>query len=55
MKSKLLGHRAGLDTVEVAGGVGDREHGQGSVEVAGRAAAVCRQEMSLKLVHIREM
>ena len=41
----------GLDIVEVARGVGDREHGEGTVEVAGPAAAVYWQEMSLKLVH----
>ena len=41
----------GLDNVEAAGSVGDCEHGEGIVEVAGSAAAVYRQELSLELVH----
>ena len=41
----------GEDIVGVAGGVGDQELGEGTLEVVGRAAAVYRQRKASKLVH----
>ena len=35
LEGKAEGHRAGLGHCEVAGGVGDREHGEGTIEVVG--------------------
>ena len=45
----------GEDIIGVAGGVGDQEHGEGTLEVAGLTAAVYRQEMMSKLVHNSKM
>ena len=45
MKAKLTTCDVhGRDIVGVAGGVVDQEHGEGTLEVAGRTAAVYRQE-----------
>ena len=56
MKAKLTTCDVhGRDIVGVAGGVVDQEHGEGTLEVAGRTAAIYRQEMMSKLVHNSKM
>ena len=52
MEGKAIGNEVhGEDIDEVAGVVVDQEHGVGTVEVVGHAAAVYRQRMISKLAH----